>query len=87
MTEERMDRRHPTCMPTVCASQGSFLPVPELSLFGDDEPNVMLGEILTPTGKELEINAGRASVQLKVTNMGDRPIQVRSIAPHLSKSH
>ena len=29
-------------------------------------------------GPELEINAGRTTVQLKVTNTGDRPVQVGS---------
>ena len=35
------------------------------------------GEILTKDG-ELELNAGRATVTLEVTNTGDRPIQVGS---------
>ena len=30
------------------------------------------------TGEEIEINAGRASVTLKVTNTGDRPVQIGS---------
>jgi urease beta subunit len=30
------------------------------------------------TGDEIEINAGRASVTLKVTNTGDRPVQIGS---------
>ncbi len=35
------------------------------------------GEILPQDG-ELELNAGRATVRLKVANTGDRPIQVGS---------
>jgi urease beta subunit len=30
------------------------------------------------TGADIEINAGRASVTLKVTNTGDRPVQIGS---------
>src|ERR1700710_363069 len=35
------------------------------------------GEIVTPTG-DIELNAGRATVTLSVSNTGDRPIQVGS---------
>ncbi|HIK05913.1 MAG TPA: urease subunit beta [Trichormus sp. M33_DOE_039] len=35
------------------------------------------GEIITPAG-EIELNAGRPTVKLKVANTGDRPIQVGS---------
>ncbi|MBW4634156.1 MAG: urease subunit beta [Iphinoe sp. HA4291-MV1] len=35
------------------------------------------GEIFTPEG-EIELNAGRYSVRLRVSNTGDRPIQVGS---------
>ena len=35
------------------------------------------GEIITPEG-EIELNKGRSTVQLKVANTGDRPIQVGS---------
>ena len=35
------------------------------------------GEIITADG-EIELNAGRATVKLKVANSGDRPIQVGS---------
>eukprot|EP00752_Nemacystus_decipiens_P001373 g1361.t1 len=60
------------------ALQGSFLPVPDLSVFGDSEESISLGEVLTPEGQELEINKGRATLSISVTNMGDRPIQVGS---------
>lgn len=55
------------------------MPVPDLDVFGESEPSVTLGEVLTPPGEELEINKGRTTVQLSVTNMGDRPIQVRRV--------
>ena len=61
------------------ALHGSFLPVQEISRnetladADDFEP----GETVVPTG-ELELNAGRATVSIAVTNMGDRPVQVGS---------
>lgn len=61
------------------ALHGSFLPVPALSLFqpapaeGDVEP----GACEVQAG-ELELNAGRETVALAVTNLGDRPVQVGS---------
>src|SRR4029079_7160856 len=59
------------------ALYGSFLPVPEVSVFNplpeDGEPG--LCEIRS--GK-IELNAGRETVSLAVTNLGDRPIQVGS---------
>ncbi|CAN0402391.1 unnamed protein product, partial [Hapterophycus canaliculatus] len=60
---------------------GSFLPVPDLSIFGDSDESstsITLGEVLTPEGEELEINKGRPTLSISVTNMGDRPIQVGS---------
>ncbi|MEH2247063.1 urease subunit beta [Nostoc sp.] len=35
------------------------------------------GEIITPQG-EIELNVGRSTVKLRVSNTGDRPIQVGS---------
>ncbi|BAZ30087.1 urease, beta subunit UreB [Cylindrospermum sp. NIES-4074] len=35
------------------------------------------GEIITPAG-DIELNAGRPTVNLQVSNSGDRPIQVGS---------
>ncbi|MEH2069631.1 MAG: urease subunit beta [Nostoc sp.] len=35
------------------------------------------GEILTPAG-EIELNVGRPTIKLRVSNTGDRPIQVGS---------
>jgi len=36
------------------------------------------GELLPLDGPDIELNAGRATVQLRVANTGDRPIQVGS---------
>jgi urease subunit gamma/beta len=61
------------------ALHGSFLPVPDLSVFPphaadtDFEP----GACAVQEG-EIELNAGRETVSLHVTNLGDRPIQVGS---------
>lgn len=59
------------------ALYGSFLPVPDRSVFkrvpAEPEPGgaeIALGSI--------ELNAGRDTVALNVTNLGDRPIQVGS---------
>ncbi len=35
------------------------------------------GEIITPEG-DIELNAGLSTIQLKVANTGDRPIQIGS---------
>jgi urease subunit gamma/beta len=59
------------------ALYGSFLPVPHLAAFppaaGEEEPGAT--EVLEG---EIELNAGRATASLAVTNLGDRPIQVGS---------
>lgn len=59
------------------ALHGSFLPVPDLSAF---KPQPDAGEVgaVTPREGEIELNAGRETVSLAVTNLGDRPIQVGS---------
>jgi len=61
------------------ALYGSFLPVPDLSVFetGDSSEAVVAGECL-PAAGELVLNEGRDCVELQVTNLGDRPIQVGS---------
>jgi urease subunit gamma/beta len=56
---------------------GSFLPVPDVSIFQSGQPEPLPGEVLTPDG-ELTLNAGRTAIALAVTNLGDRPIQVGS---------
>lgn len=59
------------------ALYGSFLPVPNVSVFksvpDDGEP----GATEVRNG-EIELNAGRATAEVRVTNLGDRPIQVGS---------
>ena len=61
------------------ALYGSFLPVPETSLFRakatdpDFEPDAYI-----VTEGELVLNEGRETLTLKVTNLGDRPVQVGS---------
>jgi len=61
------------------ALHGSFLPVPALSLFQPAafEAEAEPGACEVQAG-ELELNAGRESVTLVVTNLGDRPVQVGS---------
>ena len=61
------------------ALHGSFLPVPEHSLFKPDpaEADFEPGACEAAPG-ELELNTGRKGVTLSVTNLGDRPVQVGS---------
>ena len=69
------------------ALEGSFLPVPDLSVFGDldDEDDDALGVApgavsVDPDAPGITLNAGRADslLELSVTNTGDRPVQVGS---------
>src|SRR3954462_14505289 len=59
------------------ALQGTFLPVPDVSVFKSiaekDEPGAV--EV---RGGEIELNTGRSTAEGRVTNLGDRPIQVGS---------
>lgn len=59
------------------ALYGSFLPVPALTLFPASTTSTVPGELTAQPG-ELELNAGRRTLKLSVTNTGDRPIQVGS---------
>jgi len=59
------------------ALYGSFLPVPELSRFKDAEDDDTPGAYEIADG-ELVLNEGRTWVELSVSNVGDRPIQVGS---------
>lgn len=67
------------------ALHGSFLPVPERMREeaaaapppGERAPPGAPGEITTAEG-EIELNAGRPTVSLRVTNLADRPVQVGS---------
>ena len=61
------------------ALHGSFLPVPALALLqtAAAEPEAEPGAFTVQAG-ELELNADRETATLKVTNLGDRPVQVGS---------
>jgi urease subunit gamma/beta len=59
------------------ALHGSFLPVPDAALFPSVDSDFEPGACIAPEG-ELEMNAGRESITLPVTNLGDRPVQVGS---------
>ena len=63
------------------ALYGSFLPVPvraaSSTAKGDAEVSGVPGEI-TCDGGDIVINEGRNTIELRVTNRGDRPIQVGS---------
>lgn len=59
------------------ALYGSFLPVPDLSLFGANESEPVPGQYEVTPG-QIELNKDREWVTLEVTNTGDRPIQVGS---------
>lgn len=58
------------------ALHGSFLPVPDASLFGPVEDEIA-GTVTSPE-IDLELNAGRAQVTISATNTDSRPIQVGS---------
>jgi urease subunit gamma/beta len=59
------------------AVYGSFLPVPDVSLFNSAPVEEEPGAYEIGDG-DIELNAGRETVSLAVTNLGDRPIQVGS---------
>jgi urease subunit gamma/beta len=61
----------------VLALHGSFLPVPDLQLFPPAPPDLIPGSMDILPG-EIELNAGRATAEIAVTNLGDRPVQVGS---------
>ena len=61
----------------VLALHGSFLPVPDLSVFRPEAESVHPGMAEILEG-EIALNRGRPTAELPVTNMGDRPIQVGS---------
>ena len=61
------------------ALHGSFLPVPAAERFGSADPDVP-GQVTVVPGT-IELNPGRPTVVLAVTNRGDRPIQVGSHYP------
>src|SRR5919204_1018914 len=62
------------------ALYGSFLPLPDAAAFeavGPAAPAAAPGEVVAAAG-DVELNAGRAAISLRVTNLADRPIQVGS---------
>jgi urease subunit gamma/beta len=62
------------------ALYGSFLPVPDRARFAEPLRAVSIGEV-APVDGQIELNAGRPTTELVVTNTGDRPIQVGSHYP------
>lgn len=70
------------------ALHGSFLPLPAAGTFTVDDGEEMVppGAVVIAPG-EIELNAGRASVAVAVTNTGDRPIQVGSHYPFVDTNH
>ena len=59
------------------ALRGSFLPVPDAALFPPSETELTPPVFEIQEG-EIELNAGRQTVQLRVANLGDRAVQVGS---------
>jgi urease subunit gamma/beta len=59
------------------ALYGSFLPVPDLAAFGAEEGEPVPGAFDVPPG-QITLNEGRDAIELAVTNLGDRPVQVGS---------
>jgi len=63
------------------ALHGSFLPVPDLAIFGSPSPGPLHPGRVECAPGDLELYAGRARTALEVTSRGDRPIQVGSHYP------
>src|SRR6476661_7391380 len=59
------------------ALYGSFLPVPDLKMFPPAPAAFEPGALLAEEG-DVTLNANRETTTLRVTNLGDRPIQVGS---------
>lgn len=64
------------------ALYGSFLPIPDASMFAPSEPQEyeslrQPGALRIRPGK-IQLNQGKARTKIKITNTGDRPIQVGS---------
>lgn len=59
------------------ALRGSFLPVPNVSVFEYSPEEGEPGAVEVKDG-EIELNAGRPTAEVRVTNLGDRPVQVGS---------
>jgi urease len=68
------------------ALYGSFLPIPSPDLFSLEEPSLYSssaapGAVVVRRG-HIVLNEGCDRIRLRVTNEGDRPIQVRSCIHH-----
>lgn len=64
------------------ALYGSFLPIPPDGTFGDGMEEVKREDVpgaITLRKEPIKINVGRKRVKVKVTNLGDRPIQVSPV--------
>ncbi|CAM8971457.1 unnamed protein product [Rhodiola kirilowii] len=59
------------------ALHGSFLPIPSLDKFPSVQNHMIPGDIKFASGN-ITLNLGRKAVTIRVTNSGDRPIQVGS---------
>src|SRR3954470_8419482 len=59
------------------ALYGSFLPIPSVLVFKSLPDAGEIGGMQVLEG-EIELNAGRETISLSVTNLGDRPVQVGS---------
>lgn len=72
----------------VDALYGSFLPVPSNDLFPAPEPSVYAHHALPGAvvvkNERIVINRGRERVRIKVTNNGDRPVQVSAPYSHVA---
>jgi urease subunit gamma/beta len=62
------------------ALYGSFLPLPPPAQDAAPEPEP--GEVQVEAG-DIEMNAGRRTATMAVTNLGDRPVQVGSHYPFI----
>ncbi|KAK4048672.1 Urease [Microbotryomycetes sp. JL201] len=64
------------------ALYGSFLPVPKPGTFSEDaeelQPDQRPGALVLRQDSPIELNKGRDRIRVRVTNTGDRPIQVGS---------
>jgi urease subunit gamma/beta len=59
------------------ALRGSFLPAPNVSIFNSVADDGEPGAVEVRDG-EIQLNTGRQTAEVRVTNLGDRPIQVGS---------